>query len=124
MKVICETRKEIEIVKSCKKEFCCKGLERAFETVSSDHEYGGEYTSNMRVNGDIVEMIIHANYDTHFAYEKIDYCPFCGTKIVIDKIQIDNTGITPTRKVPKGEWGMAIDDKETKKKHWWWRYDR
>jgi hypothetical protein len=116
MKVICEKRREIEVIKSCRKEFCCKDLKRAFETIQSDEHggYGGEYTSNMRVNAGIVEMIIHANYDTHWDYEQINYCPFCGTKLVVENIEIDNTGLLP-KEPPIKTVNMALG----RKKHWW-----
>jgi len=116
MKVICEKRKEIEVVKTCRKEFCCKELERAFSTFPSEHSYGGDYTSNMRVEGGIVEMIIHADYNGNYDdYEKINYCPFCGAKLTVENIEVDNTGLMPTEKVP-GDWTRTI---KPKKKHWW-----
>jgi len=111
MKVICEKRKEIEIIKTCKKEFCCKGLERAFDSFPNEREYSGDYTSNMRVQGGIVEMIIHSNYDNNYGYEKIDYCPFCGAKLEVENVTVDNTGLDPRLKDP------IIPEK--KKRHWW-----
>lgn len=110
MKIICEKRKEIEIVKSCKKEFCCKKLEEAFMTIPNKHGYGGDYYSQIRVNKDRVEVVLHANYDCSYGYERIDYCPFCGAPLVVENIEIDNTGLSPT---------LSDKTENLKKKHWW-----
>ena len=111
MKVICEKKREINTVTSCRNEFCCKELKKAFEDIKDGRHY---YYSSLSIDSksNKVQLTMHSSSDGYTPEGQkdfIDYCPFCGAKLTIEQIQIDNTGLPPES--PK--------IKSKIKNHWW-----
>lgn len=107
MKIICEKRREIEVTKSCRKEYCCKKMKEAMENYPKTHNPYSSYDSDLKLQGNSVILETHHDYDGCCGHEmQINYCPFCGTKITIEKQEVDNTGLPPIQPLKK-------------KKHWW-----
>ncbi len=111
MKIICTTENFIGQNTSCRKEYCCDDFKAAME----DHKYG---TASYESSGSDFTLTKTGtiNLQTHSCsersnYMKISYCPFCGTKLVVEQIKVDNTNILP--KTP------PLKTVELKKKHWW-----
>ena len=109
MKIICTTERKIEVEETCKKEYCCKEIEAAMnykERDSTGWDRGLSSTFKMTNTG--IKIETHNNCRGNSHKEKINFCPWCGKPITLEKIKIDNTGLPPKESKPVIK----------KKKHW------
>lgn len=77
-----------ESYKIVKLKSCCDGIMES-KVIDLSYEYDNGDDSDYSFN------IVDTDYDDEigymYTYEKIQYCPFCGSKIVIDINTIDKT---------------------------------
>lgn len=109
MKITCETIRKIEEETTCRKEYCCPKMKKAMNSLKGTY---GKYYSNFLLKDNTIRMETHSDYDGGSHDEKINFCPWCGVKVVIEKVKVDNTGLPPK---PLEE----IKEEPKKKKHWW-----
>lgn len=110
MKVICESKRVVNTVESCKKEYCCKQMELAMNKIV---EKCDTYYPNIAISNDVVELETHHSYDVGSKETIITFCPFCGIKISVKHESIDSTNLPATEIV------QVLEEQPKKKKHWW-----
>jgi len=111
MKIICEKRNRTEVVKTCRREYCCDKLKESFDSGDTNDTRYFSYSFFSIVKGRVQLQIRGGdNYNCSNA-EFIDYCPFCGEKIVIENVEVDKTKDPPITASALAE--------TPKKKHWW-----
>lgn len=122
MKIICETKREVNTITNCRREYCCDEMKVAMSSLPKDkHAYNG-YHPTMEIRKikdvtdkkeyDILVIQTHRAYECGPKYAQIYFCPWCSKKIKITHEKIDNTGLPPVEKVP-------CVPQPKKKKHWW-----
>ena len=114
MKIICEKKNYIETSTSCKKEYCCDDLKTAMESWyhKQKSDYNNYLPSNFKIKHNKKIILITHEYDYQSHEMEIFFCPFCGTKIDIEKTTIDETKDIPYKK-------EYVYKKPEKKNHWW-----
>lgn len=113
MKVICTTERKIEVEETCRKEYCCKKMEKATDTRKygkSSYEY---MNSDFSMTDTGITVQTHSSYDHGSHDEKINFCPWCATPIKLERVKVDNTGLPPKEPTPPPA------PEPVKKKHWW-----
>lgn len=112
MKIICESKREVNTVESCRQEYCCAKMKWAMNDISRG-KYDVAYP-HITVNGNRVKLKTHSGYHTSDEYAGIKYCPWCGKKIIVEHKKIDNTGLPATEIVQ-----VPVQKTTSRKKHWW-----
>ncbi len=110
MKIICTTERVIEENESCRKEYCCNKLKKAMTEMTDGHD---TLTSDVETVDEKVRIRTHSSYDHDYHYEDIDYCPWCGVKLKVEHLKVDNTGLPPREPTRSAS--------PRKRKHWWQR---
>ena len=70
-------------------EYCCKCMKDIFEEEDSYIGFEGEGTL-AEFNNPGVYFINEDNEEGCSPALKLDYCPFCGKKIIIEKVSLEN----------------------------------
>lgn len=111
MKIICTTERFIKEKKTCRKEYCCKKMEKAMEsTEKNNHTY---YSNFDLTEKDKITIKTHSSYDYDYEdmKEEIKFCLFCGKPVKVKREHVDRTNFPP----------KAVINPVKRKRQWWQR---